>query len=930
MIQPRLSYQPIGCLREHLRNIVLHFHRRIPPDHPPESKRSFFANSRLRQEATLQAEPETASLTRGRDIRWHHMHPNGRIIGRPGRRQRQSSERLVTNALGRPAEVIVMRDVLDETSREARRQTEDFISRATETWPSTDADATSGVLSVGVTSPVQAEVDASIDSLRPDAAALEQYEYDELKHKMLQRYNWKQMAGYLLRSVIQAGTEVPETERPNVEAVQMRMTSWRPGRTPLDQRLGRVTLKKNDVGRSKARLAEQILRSAWKLTVQAEEQQLGELELYATSWQIKLLFDTKFNSQIQLERVIDSPLLLRSCDVRQFRPENIIRVTGRKADALDVAHRILHGLAQVRRDAMPLTAFKSMLGKHGWPDKLAKLFSAEHLQHVSERTASVIQYEDEGAVLAVYSLRERSSLTSQARRLLLSLLELPSPVQILSITPNRKNRHARMSVLDFETSYGHQTPNSSDLHVTGLHQRLQKAGLRRFCTRLPQGQLRRRLRPGDAKWSRLTRRLATRLEHARRSKLVLSAESPTPHTSTLGWVPGANNESWVARVGACVHFTNTVKRLDMRNGPAAKLTRVARLVPFDNFLDAVPGLQTVLARFKPAVYEQTDVPAEAALREGLTDVGKGPLNHQRRVVEERETQLLVHLMPSPFTKGGASVLERLPRLELAFNVHDGRQDGHFGCRALKLDGASLHVSDQLMPVPFPDHAADLLYKRSNRLVLSDTELTEDEHLRSFVERLQASYGEGTGSLDALPELTFKLPPVLTDKPSSARGRQSNAEGVEAQYLLDRFEQVQVMDFEPLKERKRLDAMVPMARKKVEDWPDDIVLRLRDVDAGAFGGRRTEVVLVPRAPERSDEAIVNPGGAAVPDTISGPPESSPATGDEHKPRVVKREVAEREAGGRAAESYELRLTRAAMILLDALTEANSASSRTFGP
>lgn len=311
MLSSACQVAPAACLRSQLRRVLCGLSGRKAAV-SRTGHRQFSVKNDHRQDTTLQVEARQQGGREERGGFYHRrIHPHGRIIGRPGRRLLQSSEPLATDSLGKPLEVIVLRDVAEEpqtlgptllkVNSAILDEEGDHVVSSTngnrEAWTGVDLPAQ------------QDEVNASIDSLRPQSAAVGEAELESLKQQLLQSYNMRQLVRYFLQSLRVAAAPVETAPAGLDESRGIRITPWRPGSTPLEQRIGWVSFKRGEQGKTKAEVVEQILRVSWQLITDKERQHLGELEMYLKKWQILLLFDIKRKEQLMADAVIDSSLL---------------------------------------------------------------------------------------------------------------------------------------------------------------------------------------------------------------------------------------------------------------------------------------------------------------------------------------------------------------------------------------------------------------------------------------------------------------------------------------------------------------------------------------------------------------------------------------------------------------------------------------------
>jgi len=151
-------------------------------------------------------------------------------------------------------------------------------------------------------------------------------------------------------------------------------------------------------------------------------------------------------------------------------------------------------------------------------------------------------------------------------------------------------------------------------------------------------------------------------------------------------------------------------------------------------------------------------------------------------------------------------------------------------------------------VPFPEHTADLVFTKAwdHRQPMRSVGgkdigvrgcFASVDEARRFEAAVQQSYANQSAMLDGLPEIKVQLSRWLTGE------KLLEEEGGEPRltdYMLERFEQVQIVNFVPALDRKNVD---PKVEKILSQWPKGMVLSCTDVEAGAFAGRKTELSLV---------------------------------------------------------------------------------------
>jgi len=233
-----------ACLKCQLR-CVLHHLRCLPSitSRRPYTPHRTFSTVYSRQVAHDTDAESRAKPNKG--LYYKHIAPNGRIVGKAGRKQRQTSEALNTNSLGERSEIVIFRDVLDAPKSKAAKanvpQEEHFGMEGLKGLSLTAEEIQAAMAE---TAPDQDDVNASIDALRPQAPVLEVKEFDRLVTDLIDSYNLQQLTRYLQRSLTShqsSMTVVRELEYGSDKTKSPRKISftrsrWQPGRTPLEQR----------------------------------------------------------------------------------------------------------------------------------------------------------------------------------------------------------------------------------------------------------------------------------------------------------------------------------------------------------------------------------------------------------------------------------------------------------------------------------------------------------------------------------------------------------------------------------------------------------------------------------------------------------------------------------------------------------------------
>lgn len=229
---------------------------------------------------------EGESRARRRD---KHYHPLGKLRGKKGGQQvRENAEALSVNSLGKPAEVIVLRD--------APRH--DFI--AEEGYAEENDGPAKGSSSEALLNSIEGDdvvmdqdtVNQQIDALRPRVEdpnsgrlILPAKEYSRLCKVLTSSYSRSQLDAYMAHSkhVVPEQTSLEDTQKlPGPKNSDIQVRPWKPA-SKLDmivqKHLGKQLgpKDKNNLRKLKrSKLASTLLRECWKVEVAEEVERLGE------------------------------------------------------------------------------------------------------------------------------------------------------------------------------------------------------------------------------------------------------------------------------------------------------------------------------------------------------------------------------------------------------------------------------------------------------------------------------------------------------------------------------------------------------------------------------------------------------------------------------------------------------------------------------
>jgi hypothetical protein len=846
-----------ACPRCRLRQVITGLRiSRLPA--PARTPHRIFSTSRTGRQEAAQSQDDQRIIREGdQGYTYRHIQPHGQVVGKPGRRQRASSEALTTQSLGKPAEVLVFRDIIEDPADLMPR-----LAKPGEFEDEEDGDGQAGLsaeeieaaIAHGAQTPKEQEVNESISRLRPETHVLQKDEFERLAKTLFESYSARQLQKYLvLHSRLSPNAKArPASERATRAAEKtIPVTQWRPGKTPLEERLALISLDQPDVARSKVKLVDQILRFAWHVAIDIEVQAVGELELQCTPWQIKLLFDVTHKGLTNVERFVKSALLVQSCEVRPWRPGNVVRITARQHDAEEVSQRLQKNLAEAGRLFHDMNVFKPLLGSATWPNTLNELFDEEDIKYVSNATNSAILLGEDG-ILSLYSVEKESR--HNARRLLLSLLDLP----YRKVSDQEADHTFARSLATLDVPRGLEGEAAYEEYPThGLNRRHHDHDLRRFQYPLQS--------PG-------TEAAPVRLQHGPSPRRVLAEQlgkglgsfepHPRPRPESLQtssvwdrWATSVMHFGWVARF--CVLLQSFGKKdLDVTR---PKITSTSSHVK----LHRTPGLVKLLSYLEPVL--------PSASIQDKTSHGKLLRFRPPDAIDHGWRRLKVIFRPSPFQhlpENLAPPLEEilsLPAVELVVPVYErsSRSEKAGGLTVGHNKGRVRIVRhEHEIAIPVPLEVADIVFGQDTvSSIWANQFATVCRDMRTVIKDVEAAVegaehedydatGGGSGlRLQKLKdEIRIKMPMWMfpSTRDATAADVWRLEEEHEFFYLLDRVELLREWDFNPPRDPDVLEKMDRSTKHVMENWPKGLVLRVREVEQGMDGGSfprgRTEVEL----------------------------------------------------------------------------------------
>lgn len=658
------------------------------------------------------------------------------------------------------------------------------------------------VVSEKHTVPTQSDVNASLESMRLEATrksnVISSSKFETLLRGLAKGYTVNQLGRYLDRSI----------QPPSKKVYELQTTPWRPGRTPITQRLPREVKKKGPS--TKMRIAEQILRLVWEITVESEENRDGELEIKLKPWQLSLLCDLTVNGTRQLESLVTPQTLVQNSEIQIVRPDNVMRITGRCQTAEEIARQLKLALLKVHRLEWDLKSCATSLKVSD--GSFTRLFRDEDVKYVSQLTATVIVPENEG-LLAIYCINRSGTLN--ARRLLLALLGQPrgSFNEVASLGDEPAGTTLTMPVGNSTVGVPKQYHGQELLRTVRPVPARKEGSALAVSFELPNV---------DTLASSLARQLD--------SVEPFDCTATTAQRSDSYWRETDNTNVWKANFCTLLHLTNRGQT------PASGPERTK--LPLVVHQHSIPGLENLFSYFE----QSKDLAPSRSVKN---------LSHSKHNLEEQTLPYIkVHLRPSSQDLG---LTTPLPRLEMRFRFIESRSG--MGPRELTLTGMQAIVDEQHLCVSLPSYAADVVFTRKTRMLAKLDAVKADASIMAFVRLLQKSARSDKGALTAPAELSAKLPLNLVE--NTGTEKRASSPDVKVKYLFERFEQIQRLDFVPRSSEEPETEMDEDVKSTLDSLPRHLRLDYREVEGGAIYGNSTILSLAleqKRNGQRSSVAV----------------------------------------------------------------------------
>ncbi|OBT68384.1 hypothetical protein VE03_02910 [Pseudogymnoascus sp. 23342-1-I1] len=744
--------------------------------------------------------------------------PLGRMYGLNGSQLRESTKMLGVDSLGKPAEVIVLKD-----SGSLRYVAAVPIQSMVEA-PVVDilAEFNSERGLIG-----RDEVNDNIETLRPQGMVLPWTDIRVIEDQLSDGFTMAQLLYYIesterkrmaslaenAASDTQAGNiaeEKAETGQPIGQAVEiktqniiLRQSPWMPGTSDEGDHFDESSLRGyiSEAFTPKQRVALNIVRLCWGIESQELLSSVGEMEMQVNSADLDLLLSPKGRSGPPLQTISDELIQADEEKIEIFRSRRAIRITATKTKAKIIAEGIRTTLEGVHRIEVPLTGLKKpgrKVKEAGEADEFGEPVLAELARLTN--TEVVRSSKDK---LGVHGLgrKQGSSLSTSAdaaRRLLLSSSDVADRTVYRH---GCKETGSPAYAVDYEY---HHTMSWRDRlrHWSRWQTAIEKADSEEAPS-IEEGDKKALDQPSKAE----EQDLASQAEHE-----ALASLSITPHhkATRLDEAKVKQYELQESNLWSTTPITSTsatVGNVLHQTLPGSGPVDVSKPVHFD-------GREIMNTRTQ-------FVPSTKNLSRLISGMGT-----------DRDTRtssiLTMKFLPSPWSGENPKQLSRFPTLEMRFSM-TSTADNRF-----KLANMVAITDDICSDVMLPDKALDIRFRQKTSFPFIASNLGAYPQITEFLEASQLGQ---RANVMTPPELVVPIPDFMSSLKGD-RGSASSASTAVRYLFAGLTYQTQISyDF--------------------RDWR----LRYTSVNSGKADGRHGELTLLPKH-KKSGEQIATKNERAL--------------------------------------------------------------------
>ncbi|KAI5195765.1 hypothetical protein E4T39_08066 [Aureobasidium subglaciale] len=842
MLRPLSARDASTCLQCNLRLVLRQIHQR--------RNQSSDQSPHLTLDSTVQAPapaPEQDSNQNEQPgrisfIRTHGNH--GRIRGRKGGQRRvESSESLSIASLGRSSDVIVLRD-LHEPRPEKKplsdyqhMQEDGTLEPKPRALTSRDIQELAGGRAIR---PALAEVFESIDAFRPEEGVyiVTKSEYDAKFTAVAKAYNIAQLRSYLYQKTRPDRRLSSKSRKSNPTAVRrnnvnpteisssekglqtLTRTAWHSGTTPIEKRLPMDVFTVHTARKmnNKEYVIDSILRDVWLLGIEEEEAALGELEFVLSPMQFGLLL-TK-NSET-LRPLLDSSKYYKNSRFKLYQADRVIRIVGPKAEAEAIAHILAEAYAPARSADMDLESFHAAMHSHPPGFNLHDVLTPQQLTNIMELTRTYINFDSDARRLRIASFVDTA--INDAHRLIVALLPMDMRSRVVDLYDLHSTDECRLE------------PISTMKHLPSRHKHRLLGRWVTTSSKISSPDNRSPIQTNQgAEIFDSVGAVATATVPLRKDSPVIAkalelmssfsekqAVPPSPKYNI--WPSQDETGRWKARIGQSLQDVQVTSSYPVASTLHPDVSKEHTQYSGHTFAPHFPSLVGLLARARP------------------------PIMYKANPGQPGGTELIAHLVPSPFEEVGCFASTAFPRIQLRFDIHDttptdDSKDTGYSVMPTPLPNGKwivfshmrANIATDIVSMHLPSQPADIIFERER--ALTSKYVARDARIRSFIETVHNSMANDT-VLRAPPALEIDVPAHVVrtqlpnneslKTPQNLRSNREHGPNIPMKYLFAGFEYREWSPFTHLAVEPRYGVMV------------------ETFEAGVAGGRRVELTLRPK-------------------------------------------------------------------------------------
>ncbi|KAL9084433.1 MAG: hypothetical protein Q9165_008071 [Trypethelium subeluteriae] len=658
----------------------------------------------------------------------------------------KNSAKLGIDSLGKPAEVILLRDEESDETPEKRKWRSILVK---DDVPKEDLSLLSQeeiVTMVGLEEddPDQSQINANLDKLRANMGAdrhtpisVSKTEYDDVYDILFKGYTTEQLMEYVETTAPAVGSSSLHTGHDPVFLFQ---SIWKPGESSTSERvptLERLQFDEAEQKSPKSALVNRLMQDHWRIQVQEAEDATGEIEVGVRPWQLSLL---TLGQPSHLEQTRDRS----RAKVEALSGETVatIRITTDLRTARNTVRDLAEMLSNVSSKHIDLHHLKKGLSQASSQDQDgSRFFDWDRVKDVERQTRTVIQAAREEIILN--SILQKD--LDDAQRMLLPLLHLPKRISLTTMMDDTQQNDLIRSFVPYSSR--------PFTHASQLFSR----------------------------WARPARRISS---------------EPKPSTK--------ENEGPSESVSACSDkflskLTNTIlqqapqNRTSIRHltgywraGSAHRVSATLGHAIYPHSHDS----ENFLTNATQISSRMRDINFHKGLVFSPESSGLIPfLKHLDFPGQSWSTVLKFTLIPSPFTTEGPSAILEYPEIQLYFDVTPA---------SLELRNISASITRSVVNILLPSQRSDLRIE-TKLLMYGTKDLFDHQNVSAFCSELRKSYIEADSKIRAPPSLRVPIPQRLpnSSKPVNQKKDRIAVEAgpVMVDYLFATLEQQQVMQFD---------------------------------------------------------------------------------------------------------------------------------------